>query len=213
MIDLTLPLEEGMLSFPGYPAFEKEALETFASDQKRSHRFIATSHTGTHIDAPAHFIEDGATIDELNLSRLNGRTTVVDLRDYSGSQITASILEEHIEPEDLNPRLLLMTGDVDSLPHSEAFFDNAAVLTESAAKWIVDADVQVLANDFLTESIHAENRPVHRTLLQADIPIVEYLQNTEEIAELATIQLRCLPLRLSGFEAAPARVIGKRIKK
>lgn len=209
-VDLTLPLEEGMLSFPGYPSFEHEAIRTYEADGKRSQQFTATSHSGTHVDAPAHFIRDGATIDEIELATLRGRTKVIDLRDHSGSEITASVLEANAPSVGSDDRVLLVTGDVDSLPHTEAFFERAAMLTADGAEWLVDRGVRLVANDFLTEATDAAQRPVHHTLLGAGIPIVEYLRNTDAIAEDSEISFTCLPLQIPGFEAAPARAVAER---
>lgn len=212
VVDLTLPLEEGMLAFPGYPEYRTETLQGYERDGKRSHRFEATTHTGTHIDAPAHFIEDGATIDELDLQTLTGPTKIADLRSHNESEITASVLDTNLDDLESGDRVLLLTGDVDSLPHTEEFFDRAAVLTEDAAEWLVDKEIQLLGNDFLTESVDAHERPVHETLLGADIPIVEYLRNTSAIVGESTVHFACLPLRMTGLEAAPARAIAKQME-
>ena len=195
-----------MSGFPNYPGFEAEQLQDYESDDKISHYISMNTHQGTHVDAPAHFIEGGATIEELSLKTLCGPARVVDLRAHRGEAITTAVLEE-VVPTLSADRVLLMTGDVDHRFNDSDFFEKAAVLTADAADWLLTRDVDLVANDFLTESIVGETRPVHHALLGAGIPIVEYLCNTEAIADKHTVDFCCLPLRVPGLEAAPARAI------
>lgn len=205
-IDLSLPLRPGMPGFPGYPGFEIEQLQDFESDGKVSHHVSMNSHQGTHVDAPAHFIDGGRTVDEISLDALCGPARVVDLREYRGERISASILKDAVSSLSTS-RLLLLTGDVDYRFEDADFFEEAAVLTADAAEWLVEQDVDMVGNDFLTESIVTDDRPVHRTLLGAGVPIVEYLCNTGSIADSQVVDFCCLPLRTPGLEAAPARAI------
>lgn len=204
--DLSLSLEPEMLGFPGYPGFEAKQLQDYEPDGKVSHHVSMNTHQGTHVDAPAHFIDGGATVEDLSLETLCGPTRVVDLRTHRGEAITAAVLEE-AAPSLSADCVLLVTGDVDHRFEDTDFFEEAAVLTPDGADWLLDRDVDLLANDFLTESIAAEARPVHHALLGAGVPIVEYLCNTGSIADEHTIEFCCLPLRIPGLEAAPARAV------
>lgn len=206
-VDLTLEWRAGMLSFPGYPAFQAEKLSDYEPDGLVSHEFTATSHTGTHIDAPAHFIEGAPGLDEIDLETLNGPAKVIDLRSYQGEPITVDVLEAQSETVRPGDRLVLLTGDVDRLPPDKSFFDAASVLTVGAAEWLVEKGIALLANDFLTEGLEDPDRPVHHTILGDEIPIIEYLCNADAIATRDEVALTCLPLLIAGFEAAPARVV------
>jgi arylformamidase len=210
-IDLTLPMEAGMLSFPGYPAFEAESIRTYEENGHLSHGFRATTHSGTHIDAPAHYIEGAATVDELDLDVLVGPATVLDLRSYRGEPISRDVLDAESPTLDPGARLVLVTGDVDELPPDGSFFEAASVLTADAADWLAERDVSLVANDFLTEGLEDPERPVHHTLLGAGVPVVEYLCNTDAIVDDGAVDLTCLPLSLAGLEAAPARVVAERV--
>ena len=209
-IDLTLPVEPEMLSFPGYPAFESEVLRTYERNGHLAHGFTATTHSGTHVDAPAHYIEGGTTVDRLDLGTLVGPAAVLDLRSYRGEPITRAVLDEESPPLDPGERVVLVTGDVDALPADGSFFEAASVLTEDAAEWLVEREVSLVANDFLTEGLDDPDRPVHHALLGAEIPIVEYLCNTDAIADEPRVDLTCLPLPLGGLDGAPARAIAER---
>lgn len=207
-IDLSLPFEEGMPGFPGYPGYQARQLERHDVEGKVSHHLTMNTHQGTHIDAPAHFIEGGATIDELDTDLLWGEARILDLRAHAGEELDAELLKQ-AAPDLTADRVLLLTGDVDARFGSDDFFDEAAVLTESAAEWLLEREVELIANDFLTESIQVPMRPVHNALLGAGVPIVEYLCNADAIAEYETVEFACLPLKLAGIEAAPARALAR----
>lgn len=206
--DLSLTLEEGMPGFPGYPGYQARQLERHEVEGKVSHHLTMNSHQGTHVDAPAHFIEGGATVDDLETDLLWGEARVLDLRPHAGEELDADILERAATDLDAD-RVLLLTGDVDEHFGDGDFFEEAAVLTDSAAGWLLDRGVELVANDFLTESIDVPMRPVHETLLGAGVPIVEYLCNTHTIADRETVEFACFPLKLDGVEAAPARAMAR----
>lgn len=212
MIDLTYPLEEGDAVFPEYDGFKSKVLESHkdnAEPSRVSHRFSANSHQGTHIDAPLHFIQEGKTIDEIDIDVLNGPARIVDLRNYKKEKITANILENTAPNIRENDRVILITGDVDRLFGTKNFFDNSTVLAPDAGEWLSDRGISMVACDFLTESISDPDRPVHHSLLGAGIPIVEYICNTETITQFTEVDLFCLPLLIPGYEAAPARVAAR----
>lgn len=207
-IDLSLPFEEEMPSFPGYPGFQARQLERHDVEGKVSHHLTMNTHQGTHVDAPAHFIEGGATVDDLDTDLLWGEARVLDLRDHASEQLDADLLQQTAPDLDAD-RVVLLTGDVDAHFGGGDFSDEAAVLTAPAAEWLLERDVRLVANDFLTESIQVPMRPVHDTLLGAGVPIVEYLCNADAVAEYDTVEFACLPLKLAGIEAAPARVLAR----
>lgn len=205
VLDLTLPLEDDMPLFPGLPTFESES-SVSEETGALTHRIHMSTHQGTHIDAPRHYDEDGETLDEVGLETLQGEATVVDLREHQGDPITAELLESADAPVEPGDFLVLITGDVDDRFYDADFFEEASVLTPDAADWLVETGVSVVANDFLSEGIGNPDRPVHNTVLGAGIPFVEYLCNTDAIADRETVEIVCSPLRLDGFEASPARV-------
>lgn len=211
MYELTLQMRPDMQVFPGYDGFEPKRLEDHGDNvpSRVSSRFSANAHQGTHVDAPLHFIEGGKTIERVDAETLVGPANVVDLREYRGEQITAEILEDHAADVQSGDRVVLITGDVDHNFDRDDFFEIASVLSPDGAEWLVDRGVVLVANDFLTEPPTWEERPVHNTLLGADIPIVEYIANVDAIADADRIELIALPLLIPDFEAAPARVVAR----
>ncbi|WP_436933817.1 cyclase family protein [Halovenus marina] len=200
--DLTLDLREDMPTLPDLPTFEAETIRTHEEHGYLARWFGTKAHQGTHVDAPAHYVENGRTVDQIPLSTLWGPASVLDVRDASGGAVTESDLDA-AAPASLSERVILVTGDVDR------YFESAAHLTEEAATWLLDRDVSLVAVDHLTDDPDDSTRPVHNALLGADVPIVEYLANTDEIVTHSTVAFCCLPLRLAGFEASPVRAVAR----
>lgn len=209
-IDLSVPLEEATPVFPNHPPFDHEDIVSYEEAGAVVKYFSMSAHQGTHIDAPSHFIEDGKTIDELSLELFVGPAYVVDLRHKQGDPITADVLADTVPDLDETTRVILITGDMDAYFYDEDFFEKAAHITVDGAEWLVDNGVSVVGNDFLTEAVPGDpDRPVHHTLLGAEIPVVEYLYNTESLVDHDLVEFISLPLYIPGFEAAPTRAIAR----
>lgn len=224
LYDLTLPLNEDTVLIPGGgDPFEAETIMSIEQGHAAAvHRFSQSTHVGTHMDAAAHYIKDGRTIDQIELDVLVGPAKVIDLREYAGELINADVLGAEADHAEEGDRLLLVTGDVDTHFHRaenptiKTLFEEAACFSVDGAEWLVDRGVRMAANDFVTESIDISkgkpfnpDRPVHNALCGADIAIPEYLCNTDTVADAGEINLMCLPLPIEGFEAAPTRVIAE----
>ncbi|PSP83996.1 hypothetical protein BRC83_06265 [Halobacteriales archaeon QS_1_68_17] len=208
LVDMTLPLEEGMQLFPGLPSFESERS---VSDETGAitRRFASSTHQGTHVDAPRHYVPDGPTLGDLGLDRWFGAATVVDLRDRRGEPIDAEALAASGVDTEPGDRLLLLTGDVDHRFGDRDFFEEAAHLTVSGAEWLVDREPALVGNDFLTEALTDPERPVHHTLLEAGVPVVEYLCEADAVADHDSVEFTCLPLNAPAFEASPVRAVAR----
>ena len=211
MIDLTVPMGKELPSFPGYPGFE---YEQWGGHDKGGgalmHYYSANTHQGTHIDAPYHFIPDGRTVDELTFEELVGPAKVMDLRKYKGESITADILDNHASEIKKKDKVVMVTGDVDDNFFTGNFFKEASDITLDAAEWLIERAVELIVNDFLTEAVPGEpDRPVHKALLGADIPVVEYICNIEEIVGYESIWIGCFPMLVKGFEGTPTRVVAR----
>ena len=162
-----------------------------------------TTHSGTHLDAPRHFIPNGRTIDEFPLERFMGRARVVHVpaRRLMGAS-------------DLNPeafkgasRVLFKTRNSD-LWKKEGFDPDFVGLDISAARLLVESGVKLVGIDYLSiEPYHAPGHPVHRFLLSHDMLILEGL-NLSRVPE-GEYDLICLPLKVVGGEASPVRAVLK----
>lgn len=206
VIDLTLGIEHGGLVWPGDPPVEVEPWARLADgDPANVSALRLGSHTGTHVDPPAHFLAGGATVDHLPLDVLVGPATVVDLRGVAGL-----VEERHLDaafPPGPVDRALLRTDNSARWAERPATVpDDYVALSEGAARWLVERGVRLVGFDFLSvDAAGAARFPVHRTLLSAGVVLVEGLDLSG--AGAGDYLLACLPLKLVGGDGAPARCV------
>lgn len=205
LLDVSVALAAGMPTYPGNPAFELQPIKRIVEGgSSNNSRLVLGTHTGTHIDAPRHFFDGAAGVDEVALDLLLGRARVVEIQKRGG--IVPQDLEAAGLREDL--RVLLKTPN-SALWNSPDFHEEYAHLTESAARYLVDQGVKVVGIDYLSiEQFKKAGAPAHRALLSAGVVIIEGLNLAE--AEPGMYELYCLPLRIVGGDGAPARVVLKR---
>ena len=171
---------------------------------RTSRRLVLGTHTGTHVDAPKHFIDDGAAVEALSLELLLGRARVVEIMRRGG--IGAEDLAAAGLREDL--RVLLKTPN-SALWNTGAFHEDYTHLTESGAAHLVDQGVKVVGIDYLSvEQFGKPGAPAHRKLLSNGVIIIEGLNLAD--AEPGMYEMYCLPLPVTGGDGAPARVVLKR---
>jgi arylformamidase len=158
------------------------------------------AHAGTHLEGPAHFLAGGATVDELPLEAVLGPCRVLDLG-------RVAVLDEvHLRPHHIRrgERILLKTLN-SSRPWATLPFDPGFVaLTPAAARFLAERGVRLLGVDGPSVGGPQDGAEVHRVLLGAGVWLLEALDLSQAAA--GRYDLACLPLRLQGAEAAPARV-------
>jgi arylformamidase len=204
-LDVSVPLSPAVPTYPGNPPFELQPIKRIANgDSSNVSKIVMGTHSGTHVDAPRHFFDDGAGTDALELDLLIGRARVVDLPRRGG--ITAEDLAAAGLREDL--RVLLKTPN-SALWNGSDFRPDYTHLTESAARYLVDQGVKVVGVDYLSvEEFKKAGAPAHRALLSHGVVIIEGLNLSE--VEPGMYELYCLPVRIAGSDGAPARVVLKR---
>lgn len=201
--DVSMPIKNSMLIWPGDKGVAIENLKTFNKDGVKLTHFSFGSHTGTHVDAPNHFLEAGLGVDEISLEKLIGRCFVIDLTKIKSLEI----LPQHLEKRDIKngDRILFRTGNFSLLKQS-SFPKSYVSLSEDAAKFLVDKGVWLVGTDFLgIEKRGNPNHPVHKILLSNGVVVVEGL-DLSEIKE-GVYDIICLPLRIVGTDGSPARAI------
>ena len=203
-IDVSVPLKIGMPAFPGNPEFELNAVKRIADGGSSNvSRLVLGTHTGTHVDAPWHFFDNGITVDALALDLLIGRTRVIEIPKRGG--ITRDDLAAAGLREDL--RVLLKTPN-SALWNGEPFRQDFTYLDESAASYLVDQGVKVVGIDYLSvEQFKKPGAPAHRALLSRNAVIIEGLNLSD--AAPGMYEMYCLPLPVTGGDGAPARVVLK----
>jgi|SRR5687767_544210 len=205
LLDVSVPLRQGLPTYPNNPPFELHAIQRIADGGTSNvSRLVMGTHTGTHVDAPFHFFDDGIGVDALPLELLIGRARVVEIKARGG--IAAKDLEEAGLREDL--RVLFKTPN-SALWNSDVFHEDYAHITDSGARYLVEQGVKVVGVDYLSvEQFKKPGAPAHRMLLSNGVIIIEGLNLAE--AEPGMYEMYCLPLPVTGGDGAPARVILKR---
>ena len=199
--DVTVPLTPGMPTYPGDPAFELEVVRTIAEHRYGLSRITLGTHTGTHVDAPAHFVVGGATVDTLPVEILLGKARVVELP--SRERVDRADLEALDLRDDL--RVLLKTRMSGQILKT-AYQEDHVYVTVDAARYLAQAGIKLVGFDYLSiDRFGSADFPAHQILLGAGVVVVEGLDLSE--VEPGEYDMDCLPLRLDGGEAAPARVV------
>jgi arylformamidase len=200
--DISVDIQIGMPTYPGDAKFKSRKLKSVEEDGYEIHRLSLGNHTGTHIDAPAHFIQNGVTITELPLDILNGRARVVEIQNKKEVDLT----EVQNLKLDNDFRILLKTRNSSLWKNRKRFQKNYVYLTLDAAKYLSQNDIKLVGFDYLSlEKFGDSEHPVHRYLLGNQVIILEGL-NLSDVDE-GEYEMCCLPMKLTGLDAAPTRVI------
>jgi arylformamidase len=204
--DISMDIEPGMLYWrDGKPPEVISVFRLADGAQSEVSRWLIGAHTGTHIDAPRHFIPTGATVEALPLETFVGATRVVDVSAQGDEQITA----ETVRNAKLNgaKRVLFRTSNSQKRMVKRQFSDYWVGIRADAAQAIVDAGVLLVGIDYVTiESVDQTDKwPTHHILCGAGVVILEGA-NLLKISD-GTYFMCCLPMRLKGSEAAATRTI------
>jgi arylformamidase len=202
--DISLPLSENLPVWPGDARLQRvHTSELSAGDSATVSRLTLSAHTGTHVDAPAHFIPDGAGVDSLNLDVLVGPARVVEALEVE--TLSADVLSSLPIPTD-TPRILFHTRNSAYWARGEQTFQKDFVgIPEDGARWLVERGVRLVGIDYLSVAPFTASIPTHHVLLRAGVIAVEGLNLSGVPA--GEYQLVCLPLKLVGSDGAPARAV------
>ena len=160
-------------------------------------------HTGTHVDAPLHFIEDGQSIDQMDTDIFIGTAFVVSLPDVK--KITSKDLDRIDLPQNISRLLFKTTNSLLWDKKDSAFVKDYVGITKDVADWIVSKNINLVGIDYLSISTFKETVEVHNILLKEGIAILEGI-NLNEVEE-GDYELVCLPLKITNAEAAPTRAV------
>lgn len=204
MIDISTPVDASLPAWPGSPGATFITINSIAAgDDANVTRLDADVHAGTHVDAPLHFVEGGATLEQVGLGPFVGPAFVADVGD--APQIGPEELEALGVPQPAT-RLLLRTANTRrGLLRNPTFAPDAVALTAEGAQWVVDAGFELIGIDYLSIQRSIDGPETHQILLRAGVVILEGLDLTH--APVGPSDLVCLPVRLVGPEAAPARAV------
>lgn len=201
--DISIPIAEGMPVYPGDPNVEIISASSISEGAGANVSILRFgSHTGTHVDPPHHFVDGGATVDQLPLDVLIGECLVCDMGDLSVIR-AADIASASITPG--TERVLFRTRN-SGLWREPEFRTDYTSLDPEAAGLLVEMGVRLVGVDYLSvEGFHSAGGETHRRLLESGVIVVEGLDLHEVSGGKYT--LVCLPLRVLGGDGAPARAV------
>jgi arylformamidase len=204
IIDVTVPLSAEVPTFPGDPRFQMELSHRIDRGEPYNVGTLALgTHSGTHVDAPFHFIAGGATVDELPLEILTGKARIIALA------VRESVERADLEELDLRDdlRVLFKTRNSGQLRQA-SFQEDFVYLSPEAATYLVQIGIKLVGWDYLSvEKFGSKDFATHHALLGAGVVIVEGLDLSQ--VEPGEYEMSCLPLRIAGADGSPARVILK----
>lgn len=207
IFDVTVPIRENMPIYEGDPPVSISAVRSLETDGVNLTVISLCGHTGTHVDAPNHFIDGSKRIDELDLDKLVGPCVVVEV-----DESVTEILPEHLPDINSIERLIFKTKN-SAFWASDEFRSDFAYLSLEAARQIAAANIKLVGIDYLSiEKAGAAGYPVHVTLLEKEIIILEGLDLREVSG--GEYDIACLPLKYEGGlgDGSPARTILTRRK-
>ena len=204
IIDLTLPYRPGMRGYASEVASTKE------DDGWNARTLSLYTHSGTHMDAPLHFIPGGNTIDKLDLDKCVGPCLVIDI---PGLQPRDLITLDHFgaaaEKIESGARLILKTGWSKYVDDSAVYRDGLPRISEALAHWLVEKKVSFIGVEppsIADVNDLPEVTRIHEILLSAEIVIAEGLCNLDSLSR-EVVELVALPIKPEGADGSPARII------
>ncbi|HEX2729278.1 MAG TPA: cyclase family protein [Rubrobacteraceae bacterium] len=207
-IDVSVTLRSGMFHWPDNPPVRIERmLDIERVDVANVSKIAMGSHTGTHMDAPLHFIRDGKGLEEMPFGATMGGVRVIEIQDPE------SIKPDELRPHDIrkDERVLFKTrNSVRGWAADDAFDEDFVFISQEAARYLAEREVQTVGVDYLSVGgFHEDGKETHVALLGAGIWVIEGLDLSE--IEPGEYEFVCLPIKVERSDGAPARAILRRI--
>jgi arylformamidase len=206
-IDVTWPVFQGMVHWPGDPVFEASREKSIpAGDVCNLTRMSLSAHTGTHMDAPLHFIDGGEPMEAMPIDAVAGRARVIEIDD------PLAIGPDELAKHELKRGeiVLFKTRNSHEYIQSPTFVEDFVHISAAGAKHLVERGVKTVGVDYLSiGGFKTDGVECHRIILGAGIWVIEGLDLRK--IEPGDYELVCLPLKLVGADGAPARAIMRRV--
>ncbi len=205
-LDVTKPVRPEMVVWPGQPRTERYRLSSLDEGKRSNVSALKMSvHSGTHMDAPLHFLEGGPDVTAAPFGAMFGAVRVAEI---GGGMITREGLgayEARTGSLEVGERLFCKTANSSRDWLTEPFDEQYAAVDAEAARFLAERGVRVVGVDYLSVAPFGNTADTHRTLLQAGVWIIEGL-DLRGVAE-GNFEMAALPLKLVGSDASPLRVL------
>jgi arylformamidase len=204
--DITVTVESGMVHWPGdaeVEVYKSVSMDNGADANVTNIRMSA--HTGTHVDAPLHFMKEGNDVSVLSLDRMIGQARVI--RIHNKKVITLDDILPHTISE--GERILFRTVNSDTEWSKRPFMQDYVYLSTDVANFLVEQKVKTIGVDYLSVAAEENGAEVHRILLKNEVLIIEGLLLND--VDEGFYEMICLPMKLGGADGAPARVVVRKL--
>ncbi len=208
VIDLTHTISEDMPVFPGDPAPVFKPASSYDADGFRETLLTLGTHTGTHVDAPAHLFADQTTLDQLPVEHFIGKALVIDCRDVQEGQ-PISLERVHAADEKVRQAdFLLFNLGWDKYWKTPAYFGNYPCLDDEVLDFVLAGNYKGIGFDVMgLDPIEDDNLPRHKKLFrQHDIINIENLKNLD-LCGNDLFWFSCFPLKIANADGSPVRAV------
>lgn len=206
IIDLTQTLENGISIYPGTeePVFEQ--LSTVKSDGSAVIKMNISTHVGTHMDSPAHFVDQGKTLDQFQIEELHGNGLVINC--FDAKSITLELLKPYKDKISNSSFILFYTG-WDKKWKAPEYIEPFQTLTPDAIEWLLQFPIKGLGYDSISaDSIDSVDFPNHQAILGNGILILENLCLLDQLLD-KTFEFYAIPLKIKNSDGSPIRAFAK----
>lgn len=208
-VDLTLTITQNIPTFPGSPPPVSIPWSNLKKDGYNLEMLFFSSHTGTHVDAPFHFVQGGKKIHQIDPGRFLCDAVLIRARSWPNRSITKSDIANHEKRHGVIPSngaVIFATGWNDQV-NRRNFFDQNPGLTESAAEYLASKKPSIVGIDSPSIDVGSNKRfSAHHALLKKDVLILENLCNLSRIKS-RTFKIVALPLKLHNATGSPVRAV------
>jgi len=199
-VDLSHPISNEMITYPSDPNVSIVREKEIDTDRTLLHSFTMGTHTGTHLDVPAHIISSGKTVDNFPLDTFSGRAVKVDENSYA----SLDTIEEKIDG------IIFDTGWYKHFNDPEIFYGlDRPVIPKRLIEMTVAIAVKFFGCDLPSvDASNSNEKPVHLAFLGVDIIIYESLTNLDHLPVLTPFEFYGFPLPLEGLDGSPVQAVG-----
>jgi arylformamidase len=204
VFDLSHTIHEEMPLYPGTKLINIKQLATVSEQGYNEKQFTITSHIGTHIDAPAHMLEQGKRLDELPIDTFCAYANIIDVSAYQGRQIDEHVLmNSGLQFKNIE-YIIFYTG-YEQYWGQEKYFKDFPVLTSEAAQWLCNKNLKGIGLDACSvDPVGSQDLPIHHILFNSGLTIVENLTNLKKLIGTRFL-FSCLPLKIKDADGSPVR--------
>lgn len=206
IIDLSHSIKPDMPVFPGTESPIFETPVSIDHDGFTEKKITLFTHTGTHVDAPAHILKETITLDKMNIDHFWGKGCVIDVSNLDGSNISRDFLLANQKQIEVVSFVLFYSGWSDYWG-TKKYFDDFPLLDAEAAEWLTSFDLKGVGVDMISlDIVDSTEMAVHKILLQKGFILIENLTNLYSIRDME-FYFSCLPLKITDADGSPIRAV------